>query len=87
MYDDCGGCADTFRDIEQQVEPLADAGIEVLADLFLRQRTTMNGGQAEGAFPEAVAGCFVAENQCKGILPVDERAARYRIGIASPVRR
>ena len=67
------------RDIEEQEEFLAHANIEVLRDLFLRQRTTVHRRQANSSHERIVTADFTTDHDGKGVLPVDERAARNRV--------
>src|SRR5438477_4957062 len=63
---------------------LPDAGGEVLLDLCRRERAVVDGDELDHALPLALTGGLVAEHQCEGAVPVGERAALGRIGIAAP---
>ncbi len=45
----------------------------------------MNSGKTYRAVPRTIAGDFVADDERKGVLPVDQRAARYRVNVADEV--
>src|SRR5690606_4410133 len=66
---------DQMLDAEQQEEPLADAGGEVLLDLSLRQHPVVNGDEPYHAGPRPVAGDLVAEHERERVVPVGQRAA------------
>src|SRR5947209_15384459 len=63
--------------------PISNAGGEVLLHLRRRERAVVDGDELDDALPLALTGGLVAQHQCEGAVPVGERAALGRIGIAA----